>query len=119
MKDKSKMSSSSLQTATETAASAVATKATYTGSVASISGWFLSSEVVAMCGLVLALVGFFVNLVFKVREDRRQAEAHEITKKRAAESDPHVQQLLDEIPRIMMSNRMQGPHDSTRNHGEG
>jgi hypothetical protein len=116
MKDKSKMSSN-LQTAAEATISAVGTKATYAGSVTTLGGWLLSSEVIAVCGLALAVLGFVVNLVFKIREDRRQSEAHELSKKRAAESDPHVKKLLDEIPRIMMSNRMRGPNDFPAGHG--
>ncbi len=72
-----------------------------------------------MCGLVLAVLGFVVNVIFKIREDRRQSEAHELAKKRATESDPNVQQLLDEIPRIMRSSRMHGPQDPTQSHREG
>ena len=114
MKDQSKMSSNNVQAAAELAASTAATKITYTGSIASISGWVFDSDVIAMGGLVLAVVGFVVNLIFKIREDQRQVEAHEIAKKRATESDPNVQHLLNEIPKIMRSNRMQGPYDAQK-----
>jgi|GEM_PF-1371982 len=103
MKD-NKMSSSTLQTATEATASAVATKTTYAGSIATIGGWVVSSELIALCGLILAILGFLVNLVFKLREDSRQAEVHRLAMhnaKRAAEAHDKI----DEIADVMRSNR--------------
>ena len=64
----------------------------------------MSSEAVATCGLALALLGFFVNLIFKIREDRRQSEAHELVKRQAA-SAPEVKQFLSDLPEILRSGR--------------
>jgi len=104
MKDRRKMSNN-LQNATETTISAVSGKATYAGSATTLGGWAISNEIVALVGLVLAVLGFIVNLIFKIREDRRQVEAHELAKKRAAESDPHVKKFLDQLPDIVISNQ--------------
>ena len=109
MKD-SKMSGSTLQTATEATASAVATKTTYAGSIATVGGWVISSELIALCGLILAVLGFIVNLVFKVREDRRQAEGHRAVMESVKNNGPEVKQFLDELPRIMRSNRVQNEY---------
>ena len=103
MKDRRTMSST-IQTATEATAAAVATKSTYAGSIATIGGYILQSEVIAFCGLVLALAGFVVNLFFKIREDRRQAEVHRLAiqnAKRAAEAHDKI----DEIAGVMRSSR--------------
>lgn len=106
MKD-NKMSSSTFQTATEATASALATKTTYAGSIATVGGWVVSSELIALCGLILAMLGFLVNLVFKVREDRRQAEVHRASMESVKNNGPEVKQFLDELPRIMRSSRVQ------------
>ena len=107
MKDRRKMSNN-IQNATETTISAVSGKATYAGSATTLGGWAISNEIVALVGLVLAVLGFIVNLIFKIREDRRRVEAHELAKKRAAEADPHVKKFLEEIPGIVRSSRIQG-----------
>lgn len=58
--------------------STIATKATYTGAGATAIGWITSSEGVALIGLLLALLGFIVNLYFKIKQDKREAAEHEV-----------------------------------------
>lgn len=63
--------------AVDVVVSAVASKATYTGAGTSVLSWFLSSEAGVAIGIAVAVIGLVVNLIFKIREDRRQLEAHE------------------------------------------
>lgn len=63
--------------AVEATAAASASKATYTGSATTMFGWLMSNEFIAVGGFVLAVLGFAVNLYFKIKEDRRQQRAHE------------------------------------------
>lgn len=58
--------------AIEQATAATASKLTYTGGATSMAGWLISSEIIAVGGFVLAVIGFAVNFYFKVRDDRRQ-----------------------------------------------
>jgi hypothetical protein len=83
-----------LQTAAEATASGLATKGTYVGSAATIGGWVVNSEFIALCGLALAFLGFIVNLVFKIREDRRQTEAHKIHTSNLRETQSTTLDLL-------------------------
>jgi len=85
---------SDLQTAAEATASGLATKGTYVGSAATIGGWVVNSEFIALCGLALAFLGFIVNLVFKIREDRRQTEAHKIHTSNLRETQSTTLDLL-------------------------
>lgn len=96
--------SSTIQTATEVTASAVATKSTYAGTMATIGGYFLQSEFVALCGLVLALLGFLVNLVFKIREDRRQQKAFKVAMDNAKKAE-EANEKIEEIAAVMRSSR--------------
>ena len=57
---------------------AAGSKATYAGAGASVSGWLLSSEGAAMCGIIIGLLGLIVNFYFKRREDKRLQAEHEI-----------------------------------------
>lgn len=61
----------------ETAVSAVASKVTYAGSGGTILGWLASSEASVVIGIGVAVVGLVVNIVFKIREDKRQQEEHD------------------------------------------
>ena len=76
-------------------AAASASKATYTGSATTMMGWMMSSEFIAVCGFALAVLGFIVNLYFKIKDDRRQQRAHDahmrdISSRRANDtSTPH------------------------------
>lgn len=61
----------------EAAVAALGSKVTYAGSAGSILGWMTSSEGGVAIGILVAIVGLFVNVVFKLREDRRQQEEHD------------------------------------------
>lgn len=63
--------------AVDHALAATASKATYTGSATTMAGWALSNEFIALGGFALAVLGFVINLYFKVKEDRRQQAAHD------------------------------------------
>jgi len=56
---------------------AAASKATYTGAGTVGVGWLMSSEAAILIGLVLAVGGFVVNLLFSIRRDRREMREHE------------------------------------------
>lgn len=58
------------------AVSSVANKAMYAGGVSAAFGGFTASEITAFVGAAIALLGFFVQLFFKIRADRRDAELH-------------------------------------------
>lgn len=95
-----KMQHDSFATAAEATASAVATKTTYAGSAATVGGWLVSSHAIALIGLGLALLGFIVNLVFKIREDRRQSEVHRIAMANASQAAA-AHKKIDEIAESM------------------
>ena len=65
------------QHAIEQAAAATASKVTYTGATTSMAGWLISNEVIAAGGFALAVIGFAVNLYFKIKDDRRQQAIHD------------------------------------------
>jgi hypothetical protein len=78
--------------AVEQAAAATASKTMYTGGTASAAGWLLSNEFIAIGGFALAILGFAVNLYFKIKEDRRQQTLHhaqitELSERRNAAQD--------------------------------
>jgi hypothetical protein len=53
-------------------------KTTYAGGATAGVGWMLSNEFIGLCGLILATAGFVVNFLFRIREDRRQQELHNV-----------------------------------------
>ena len=63
--------------AAEASAAAAASKATYTGSATTVAGWAVSNEFIALGGFALAVLGFVVNVYFKIKEDRRLQRAHD------------------------------------------
>ena len=64
--------------AAEQAASEVAKVATYGGaSSAAVGGWLLSSEGMALIGVLLAGAGFATNAWLGWRRDRREQREHE------------------------------------------
>lgn len=63
--------------AIDQAMAAGASKSTYAGATTSVAGWLLSSEFIAVGGFFLAVVGFLVNLYFKLKDDRRQQAVHD------------------------------------------
>lgn len=61
------------------AAATTAAKATYAGgALSAVGGIALSSETIALIGLVLALLGWVTQVYFSVRRDRREAEEHDL-----------------------------------------
>lgn len=54
----------------------VANKATYTGAVSAVYGGLTANEIAAYGGLIVAILGLLIQIVFKVRSDRREAEFH-------------------------------------------
>lgn len=53
-----------------------ATKATYSGGATAVIGGFTASEIAAFVGAAVAVIGLVVQVYFKVRSDRREAELH-------------------------------------------
>lgn len=58
------------------AVSSIASKAMYAGSASALYGGFTASEIAAFGGVAIALLGFIVQLFFKIRADRRDSELH-------------------------------------------
>lgn len=54
----------------------VASKATYSGAGMSVGGWFLSSEFAVLTGLLIGVVGLFVNWYYKHKRDKREQAEH-------------------------------------------
>lgn len=61
----------------DAAASAVASKVTYTGAGAAILGAITSSQASVAVGILLGVAAYFTNLFFQWRRDRREREHHE------------------------------------------
>ncbi len=67
----------STDTGAEQAATLAAKAATYGGAGASaLGGFFVSSEGLALLGLLVAIAGFGVNLWLGLRRDQREAREH-------------------------------------------
>jgi hypothetical protein len=60
----------------EATVASVANKATYGGGAAAFYGGMTANEIAAYGGLLVAVIGLIVQLVFKIREDRRSKEFH-------------------------------------------
>ena len=65
-----------MKTETVNAITAASHKATIGGSIMALFGGITATELAAVGGLVLAVLGFAVNLYFQWREDRRKSEEH-------------------------------------------
>ena len=65
-----------MKTETVDAITAASQKATIGGSIMALFGGITATELAAVGGLVLAVLGFAVNLYFQWREDRRKSEEH-------------------------------------------
>lgn len=65
------------QTAFDAAIAASASKAMYAGGGVSGTGFMLSNEFIGLVGLLIALAGFFVNLHFKRKDDKRLQAFHD------------------------------------------
>ncbi|WP_158963888.1 holin [Chachezhania sediminis] len=48
------------------------------GSVGTLFGWAASVDWIALIGVLVLVASFFVNLVFRRREDRRKTERHRV-----------------------------------------
>lgn len=56
---------------------AVGSKTAYTGAGVSSAGFFLSNEFFGLAGVMIGFIGLGINLLFKLREDRRHQREHE------------------------------------------
>lgn len=65
-----------MKTETIDTITAASQKATIGGSLMALFGGITATDLAAVCGLVLAVLGFAVNLYFQWREDRRKSEEH-------------------------------------------
>lgn len=54
----------------------IANKATYAGATSALYGGFTANELAAVGGFAVALIGLLVQVWFKLRADRRDAELH-------------------------------------------
>lgn len=77
MQPRDDMSTQLHEAAVDAAVSAAASKTTYAGSAVTVVGWWSSSEVAVAVGMVVGVVGLIVNIIFKIREDRRQQAINE------------------------------------------
>lgn len=73
----------------EAVGASVASKGLYAGGVAGLVGWLTQVNWVGVGGVVLALLGFFVNTWFQMRRDRRETR----------ESEARIQALKDQCQR--------------------
>ncbi len=64
-------------TTLDATASAVASKATYTGAGMTIGGWFLSSEFAVLFGMLVGVAGLLVNWYYKHKQDGRLQREHD------------------------------------------
>ena len=65
----------------------------YTGAAIGSAGWFLSSEGMAFCGLMLAALGTAGTIWFKVRDDRRAVREE---RRQIREHDARMAELANE-----------------------
>lgn len=63
------------QTAEATIAT-VASKVTYSGGATAVIGGLTANEIAAFVGAIVAVLGLIVQIIFKLRSDRREAELH-------------------------------------------
>lgn len=49
---------------------------TATGATAAVAGWLTASNILGLCGFLVALAGLAVTWHYKAREDRRLSERH-------------------------------------------
>lgn len=60
----------------DSAIASAASKATYTGGSVAIYGGLTANDIAAFGGLAIAIIGLAVQITFKLRDDRRNAELH-------------------------------------------
>jgi uncharacterized membrane protein len=66
----------------------LASKATYSGGATAVVGGLTANEIAAFVGAAVAVLGLLVQIYFKARSDRREAEFH---RARLAELAEHVE----------------------------
>lgn len=54
----------------------ISPKATYAGSTTAVVSSFTLNDLGIVIGVVIALAGYFTNLYFKVKDDRRKDKEH-------------------------------------------
>ncbi len=64
--------------ATDTLISHAATEVTKAGALTTGLGWLTSNTLIALVGLLMAILGFIVNLYFQHRRDKREAQLHDM-----------------------------------------
>ncbi len=94
--------------AVEQAAAATASKLTYTGGAASMTGWLISNELIAAGGFILAVIGFAVNLYFKVRDDRRQQTMYDA---QMADIESRKELVRQEVDHAINTRMSRGGHE--------
>lgn len=62
--------------ATDTTVAAIANKVAYVGGGTAFLGGLSANEIAAMGGLIVAILGLLIQLVFKIRADARATELH-------------------------------------------
>ena len=62
---------------TDASIAAAASKSTYTGAGLTFTGWLLSSQAAVLVGMILGVAGLVVNIVFKIKQDRREEREHQ------------------------------------------
>lgn len=73
--------------ATEQAIAAVAGKTGAAGSIVALWGGWTATDIAAFGGLVVAVLGFAVNLYYRHKEDRRRDELHRVRLRELEEED--------------------------------
>ncbi len=68
----------STQSNIDAAITNMSAKATYAGSASTVFGWLLSSEFAVLVGIILGVLGFFVNFYYKRKEDSRAQAWHDL-----------------------------------------
>lgn len=66
---------------------AAASKLTYSGGATAVIGGLTASDVAAFVGAIVAVLGLIVQIVFKLRADRRASELHRARLAVLAEDD--------------------------------
>lgn len=62
----------------DAAAAGLGSKATYGGAAVSGLGWFLSNEFFGLMGVLVAIIGLYVNIHFKRKANERAEREHEL-----------------------------------------
>lgn len=62
--------------AAESAVAAIANKVTYGGGATALWGAYTASDIAAVVGAVVAIVGFAVNYYFRRKDNKRNEEYH-------------------------------------------